>query len=182
MLTRHFLVTGTLKGYDQLMNLVLDNVEEVTRGTHFSSSTLLDPSSATNATVHQTKMETPPPAPSASSLPAALFSSSSPPSTAAKKSRTPSCKPRTTSKSSDYITITKKNRRKWAVTKPLCTNCTTNQSDSQAVSHIHDWMAKFSHGTQSSKSHCLLSSLIMRDFTAGWLACSRTPTGSMSLR
>lgn len=26
------LVTGTLKGYDQLMNLVLDNVEEVTRG------------------------------------------------------------------------------------------------------------------------------------------------------
>jgi small nuclear ribonucleoprotein (snRNP)-like protein len=25
-------VTGTLKGYDQLMNLVLDNVEEVTRG------------------------------------------------------------------------------------------------------------------------------------------------------
>ena len=27
-------VTGTLKGYDQLMNLVLDNVEEVTRGMH----------------------------------------------------------------------------------------------------------------------------------------------------
>ena len=27
-----FLVTGTLKGYDQLMNLVLDNVNEVTRG------------------------------------------------------------------------------------------------------------------------------------------------------
>ena len=26
------IVTGTLKGYDQLMNLVLDNVEEVTRG------------------------------------------------------------------------------------------------------------------------------------------------------
>ena len=26
------LVTGTLKGYDQLMNLVLDNVNEVTRG------------------------------------------------------------------------------------------------------------------------------------------------------
>ena len=25
-------VTGTLKGYDQLMNLVLDNVNEVTRG------------------------------------------------------------------------------------------------------------------------------------------------------
>lgn len=25
-------VTGTLKGYDQLMNLVLDNVKEVTRG------------------------------------------------------------------------------------------------------------------------------------------------------
>lgn len=27
------LVTGTLKGYDQLMNLVLDNVKEITRGT-----------------------------------------------------------------------------------------------------------------------------------------------------
>lgn len=26
------LVTGTLKGYDQLMNLVLDNVKEITRG------------------------------------------------------------------------------------------------------------------------------------------------------
>ena len=26
------IVTGTLKGYDQLMNLVLDNEEEVTRG------------------------------------------------------------------------------------------------------------------------------------------------------
>ena len=25
-------VTGTLKGYDQLMNLVLDNVKEITRG------------------------------------------------------------------------------------------------------------------------------------------------------
>lgn len=25
-------VTGTLKGYDQLMNLVLDNVKEMTRG------------------------------------------------------------------------------------------------------------------------------------------------------
>ena len=33
MLTKYSLiVTGTLKGYDQLMNLVLDNVEEVTRG------------------------------------------------------------------------------------------------------------------------------------------------------
>ena len=31
-------VTGTLKGYDQLMNLVLDNVEEVTRGMLFPSS------------------------------------------------------------------------------------------------------------------------------------------------
>ena len=32
-LTKHsWIVTGTLKGYDQLMNLVLDNVEEVTRG------------------------------------------------------------------------------------------------------------------------------------------------------
>jgi U6 snRNA-associated Sm-like protein LSm7 len=30
-----FPVTGTLKGYDQLMNLVLDNVEEVTRGMLF---------------------------------------------------------------------------------------------------------------------------------------------------
>jgi len=37
MLTKHSLiVTGTLKGYDQLMNLVLDNVEEVTRGMLFS--------------------------------------------------------------------------------------------------------------------------------------------------
>ena len=37
MLTKHSLiVTGTLKGYDQLMNLVLDNVEEVTRGMSFS--------------------------------------------------------------------------------------------------------------------------------------------------
>ncbi|WPH03500.1 Hypothetical protein R9X50_00638000 [Acrodontium crateriforme] len=27
-------VTGTLKGYDQLMNLVLDNVKEITRGLH----------------------------------------------------------------------------------------------------------------------------------------------------
>ena len=31
MLT-HFAVTGLLKGYDQLMNLVLDNVKEVLRG------------------------------------------------------------------------------------------------------------------------------------------------------
>lgn len=31
-LTEVFAVTGTLKGYDQLMNLVLDNVKEVTRG------------------------------------------------------------------------------------------------------------------------------------------------------
>lgn len=28
----HPAVTGTLKGYDQLMNLVLDNVKEMTRG------------------------------------------------------------------------------------------------------------------------------------------------------
>lgn len=27
-----YLVTGTLKGFDQLMNLVLDNVKETTRG------------------------------------------------------------------------------------------------------------------------------------------------------
>jgi hypothetical protein len=27
-----YLVTGTLKGYDQLMNLVLDDVKEITRG------------------------------------------------------------------------------------------------------------------------------------------------------
>jgi hypothetical protein len=32
-----FTVTGTLKGYDQLMNLVLDNVEEVTRGMFLST-------------------------------------------------------------------------------------------------------------------------------------------------
>ena len=33
-------VTGTLKGYDALMNLVLDDVDEVVRGTYpfFSSS------------------------------------------------------------------------------------------------------------------------------------------------
>lgn len=30
---RCFTVTGTLKGYDALMNLVLDDVEEVMRGT-----------------------------------------------------------------------------------------------------------------------------------------------------
>lgn len=28
----HRVVNGTLKGYDQLMNLVLDNVKEITRG------------------------------------------------------------------------------------------------------------------------------------------------------
>jgi U6 snRNA-associated Sm-like protein LSm7 len=32
-LTTNCTVTGTLKGYDQLMNLVLDNVKETTRGT-----------------------------------------------------------------------------------------------------------------------------------------------------
>ncbi|KAM0711404.1 hypothetical protein Q7P35_002144 [Cladosporium inversicolor] len=32
-------VTGTLKGYDQLMNLVLDNVEEVTRDEEANTST-----------------------------------------------------------------------------------------------------------------------------------------------
>ena len=32
-------VTGTLKGYDQLMNLVLDNVEEVTRDEEGNTST-----------------------------------------------------------------------------------------------------------------------------------------------
>jgi len=31
-------VTGTLKGYDQLMNLVLDNVKEITRGNPHVSS------------------------------------------------------------------------------------------------------------------------------------------------
>ncbi|KXT07224.1 hypothetical protein AC578_2329 [Pseudocercospora eumusae] len=31
-------VAGTLKGYDQLMNLVLDNVKETTRGAHFDIS------------------------------------------------------------------------------------------------------------------------------------------------
>jgi small nuclear ribonucleoprotein (snRNP)-like protein len=34
-------VTGTLKGYDQLMNLVLDDVKETMRGmNHFSHSSL----------------------------------------------------------------------------------------------------------------------------------------------
>jgi len=32
MLTMRITVTGTLKGYDQLMNLVLDDVKEITRG------------------------------------------------------------------------------------------------------------------------------------------------------
>lgn len=32
-------VTGTLKGYDQLMNLVLDNVSEVTRDEEGNTST-----------------------------------------------------------------------------------------------------------------------------------------------
>ncbi len=32
VLTRTNTVTGTLKGYDQLMNLVLDDVKEITRG------------------------------------------------------------------------------------------------------------------------------------------------------
>jgi small nuclear ribonucleoprotein (snRNP)-like protein len=35
------LVTGTLKGYDQLMNLVLDNVKEITRGKIYRSSIIL---------------------------------------------------------------------------------------------------------------------------------------------
>lgn len=30
-------VVGTLKGYDQLMNLVLDDVKETMRGEHISS-------------------------------------------------------------------------------------------------------------------------------------------------
>jgi hypothetical protein len=43
-------VTGTLKGYDQLMNLVLDNVEEVTRGMHPAIKTpSLDQMPNTNA-------------------------------------------------------------------------------------------------------------------------------------
>jgi small nuclear ribonucleoprotein (snRNP)-like protein len=37
-------VTGTLKGYDQLMNLVLDNVSEVTRGMLRKSVLSLDDS------------------------------------------------------------------------------------------------------------------------------------------
>jgi small nuclear ribonucleoprotein (snRNP)-like protein len=44
-----YLVTGTLKGYDQLMNLVLDDVKEITRGTPnppplHTSDSLLAPS------------------------------------------------------------------------------------------------------------------------------------------
>ena len=34
-LTYSLIVTGTLKGYDQLMNLVLDNVKEMTRGMNY---------------------------------------------------------------------------------------------------------------------------------------------------
>jgi U6 snRNA-associated Sm-like protein LSm7 len=35
-------VTGTLKGYDQLMNLVLDDVKEVMRGGHFGTTASVD--------------------------------------------------------------------------------------------------------------------------------------------
>lgn len=33
-------VTGTLKGFDQLLNLVLDNVEEHSSGSHLSSTSM----------------------------------------------------------------------------------------------------------------------------------------------
>jgi small nuclear ribonucleoprotein (snRNP)-like protein len=49
-----FLVTGTLKGYDQLMNLVLDNVSEVTRGTF---STLRSSSNASRLSLLQIEQE-----------------------------------------------------------------------------------------------------------------------------
>lgn len=35
-------VVGTLKGYDQLMNLVLDDVKETLRGRHFLDNAILD--------------------------------------------------------------------------------------------------------------------------------------------
>ena len=37
-----FPVTGTLKGYDQLMNLVLDDVKEVMRGGPFGTTASVD--------------------------------------------------------------------------------------------------------------------------------------------
>lgn len=47
-LTPRPLVTGTLKGYDQLLNLVMDDIEELLRGARLCSplETLVDPRSA----------------------------------------------------------------------------------------------------------------------------------------
>jgi small nuclear ribonucleoprotein (snRNP)-like protein len=39
------LVTGTLKGYDQLMNLVLDDVKEITRGMQETTPPPISPTS-----------------------------------------------------------------------------------------------------------------------------------------
>lgn len=156
MLTKCSLtVTGTLKGYDQLMNLVLDNVEEVTRGMHFFSLIHFDSSSAANTSIHQTKKQTPPPVPSASSSLAAPSSSSSPRSTAAKKSKTPSCKPKTTSKSSDYHQNDHENCRNDLYELH-------DQSDSQPVAAT----ATLRTGAAASRPKSLVSS-------QGWYAAFR---------
>jgi U6 snRNA-associated Sm-like protein LSm7 len=84
-------VTGTLKGYDALMNLVLDDVEEVMRGESDSSvfvdRTLTKISQMTRATRRRAR--------SAWSSQEAHYSSSSAPSTAASRSPTPSPSPKT---------------------------------------------------------------------------------------
>ena len=73
-------VIGTLKGYDQLMNLVLDDVKELLRGEFYSSrSTVLFgflQSLQANAPSLQTTRATSRPAPSASSSPVEPYSSS----------------------------------------------------------------------------------------------------------
>ncbi|UNI22431.1 U6 snRNP-associated protein Lsm7 [Purpureocillium takamizusanense] len=124
-------VTGTLKGYDALMNLVLDDVKETMRGTcrRLTHRTLcpcpalppLPPFSLTHPSViaataladhsanpvcadPQTIKETSPPDPSAWSSPAAHSSSSSPPSTAAKSSPTPLPSPTTSLERGKEIT------------------------------------------------------------------------------
>jgi LSM domain-containing protein len=91
MLTHARPVTGTLKGYDALMNLVLDDVEEVMRGESRSLAlgerNLMKISQMMRATRQRARW--------AWSSQEAHYSSSSAPSTAASRSPTPSPSPKT---------------------------------------------------------------------------------------
>lgn len=68
-LLKSILVSGMLKGYDQLMNLVLDDVKESMRGKSLNDITKLD--EVSNSAIQMMK-EMKLPAPLVSSSPAAL--------------------------------------------------------------------------------------------------------------